>query len=105
MNKLRNINILFSLLLDCDFLKEIIGFKIASKKGIVDFEQTYWEENCSVILKDLNAVYEVRNITCHEFSFVINIEKPVLLRYLKHAILFLGRGFYFSWFLKLFTSC
>lgn len=91
LTSMRKIHIAFSLLLDCDFLKELITFKIKSNPAIHNLEQTYWEQNYSTILKDLNAMYEVRNITCHEFSFVINIEKPILHRYLKHGISFLER--------------
>jgi len=55
---------------------------------IIEVEE-YWARNYVEVLRDINSAYELRNITCHEFGFCIDIKKETLFRYLKNSIAFL----------------
>ncbi len=91
LNGMKNINTLLSILLDFHLIPALTSFHYPTKsRGLINAED-YWLNNYQQIFKDIDSVYEIRNIHCHEFGFWIEIKKDTFLRYLKHSIIFLER--------------
>lgn len=89
VNNVTNINAILSDAFNMDFFKEL---KRIDHKGYPKFYYQnicYWNENIDEIFKDIESVYVLRNIVCHEFSFDIEIRTQSLNRYLKNNIVFL----------------
>jgi hypothetical protein len=87
IKKIKSINALLSILLDLDFLPALKSFTYSSKSTLEAEE--YWTNNYNQILRDIDSIYELRNILCPEFGFWVEVKKETLFRYLKHSILFL----------------
>ena len=94
---IESIDFIFSCLTNTKFIDFLKSFIISSKnKDTIEIERC-WLENYNVIIKDINSIYRLRNIICHEFGFWIDIEKETILRYLKNSIAFLKHvNFYFN---------
>jgi hypothetical protein len=89
IKKTEGINFLLSKLLDLSFLPTLKSFSNSLKA--TSEAENYWTNHYNQILKDINSVYDLRNILCHEFGFWVEVKKETL-RYLKHSIVFLEQS-------------
>jgi hypothetical protein len=97
LKNINNINRIFSCLLNVDFLRSLELLETPFTYDAHLALMNYWKSNCNQIMKDLNSLYQYRNIICHAYDAAVNISKDVLLRYLKNDIIFLEiTSFYFD---------
>lgn len=89
INSISSINRVFSYLLQTDFLHALKTMETNYKSEDYLLLIDYWRKNYNQIIKDLQSVYELRNIACHEFGYIIEVSKEVLQRYLKNGTVFL----------------
>jgi hypothetical protein len=89
INSVSSINRVFSYLLQTDFLHALRTMEANCKSEHYLSLINYWRKNYDQIIKDLQSLYELRNIACHEFGYIIEVSKEVLHRYLKNGTVFL----------------
>lgn len=89
INSILSIDRIISCLTQRNFFKTLRNFETSYKSEWYLTLIDYWRKNYNQIIKDLKTVYELRNIACHEFGYIIDISKEVLYRYLRNSIVFL----------------
>ncbi|MEO6456641.1 MAG: hypothetical protein ABIN97_21380 [Ginsengibacter sp.] len=89
IKKIERINNVFSVLINTDFLNSLKHLKTSFTYDAHLSLMNWWRRNYNEIIKDIDSLYRLRNIICHEHDAVISISKDTLLRYLKNSIVFL----------------
>jgi len=96
-NNFKDINSNMSLLIEKDFTKELKNFEKESifeeiEKTVVEFKKS-----SDQVITDINKIFELRHIFCHEFATNIKIDKEEILRCFANSKLFLNQTNYFIW--------
>lgn len=96
-NNYKDINSNLSTLIGKDFTNEIKSFEKESIFEEVKETSKAFKENSNQIFADLNRIFELRHIFCHEFATNFDISKEEILRCFSNAKIFLNQTDSFLW--------
>ncbi len=88
-NNYKDINSNLSTIINSDFTKEIKSFKRKSISEDENKTSKFFIENSVQIISDLNKIFELRHIFCHEFATNFKIKEDEIFRCFSNAKLFL----------------
>jgi hypothetical protein len=88
-NRLDNIKENISIILGFDFIKGLIDFQPESIFDDVNNNAKQFVENSGEIMTDMNRLFYLRHIFCHEFATNLDIDKNEILKCFNNSKIFL----------------
>lgn len=96
-NNFVDINTNLSTIANIDFADQIKKFHRESIFDHVNDNSKQFIENSEQIISDINRIFELRHIFCHEFATNLNVDKDEILRCFNNSKIFLNQTNGFIW--------